>query len=66
MANKKLYLSNKDKKIAGFCGGLAQYFDVDSTMIRLIYVLITLVKSWAWNFILLNSMASCSEKSRQK
>ena len=43
MANKKLYLSNKDKKIAGFCGGLAQYFDVDSTMIRLIYVLITLV-----------------------
>ena len=31
MAKRKLYLSNKDKKMAGLCGGIAQYFDVDST-----------------------------------
>jgi len=42
MVQKKLYLSNKDKKISGFCGGLAQYLEVDSTIVRLIYVLITL------------------------
>lgn len=39
---KKLYLSSTDKKIAGFCGGLAEYFGVDSTIVRLVYVLLTL------------------------
>lgn len=43
MVTKKLYLSNKDKKIAGFCGGLAQYFEVDSTVVRLIYILLTIL-----------------------
>ena len=43
MAKKKLYLSNKDRKIAGLCGGIAQYFDVDSTIVRLIYVVSTLL-----------------------
>ncbi|MBI4154789.1 PspC domain-containing protein [Candidatus Woesearchaeota archaeon] len=42
MVTKRLYLSNKDRKIAGFCGGLAQYFNVDSTLIRLLYVVLTL------------------------
>lgn len=37
--NKKLYLSEKDKKISGVCGGIAEYFDVDSTIIRLAWVL---------------------------
>lgn len=32
---KKLYRSATDKKIAGVCGGIAEYFDVDSTLIRL-------------------------------
>ncbi len=41
MANKKLYLS-KDKKIAGVCGGIAEYFDVDPTIIRLAWVFLTL------------------------
>ena len=36
---KKLYLSRTDKKIAGVCGGLAQYLDIDSTVIRLVFVL---------------------------
>ena len=43
MVKKKLYLSNMDRKIAGFCGGLAQYFDIDSTLIRLIFVVLTLI-----------------------
>lgn len=33
---KKLYRSNKDKMIAGVCGGLAEYFNVDPVIIRLI------------------------------
>lgn len=40
---KKLYLSNKDKKISGFCGGLAQYLEIDSTVVRLLYILLTLL-----------------------
>ena len=34
--DKKLYRSTTDKKIAGVCGGLAEYPSVDSTIIRLI------------------------------
>lgn len=33
---KKLYKSRKDKMIFGVCGGLAEYFGVDSTVIRLV------------------------------
>ena len=32
---KKLYRSEKDRKIAGVCGGLAEYFGIDPTIIRL-------------------------------
>ena len=37
METKKLRKSQTDKKIAGVCGGLAEYFGVDSTIIRLIF-----------------------------
>lgn len=30
--NKKLYRSSKDVKLAGVCGGLAEYFNVDVTI----------------------------------
>ncbi len=43
MPNKKLYLSTVDKKISGVCGGIAEYFDVDATLIRLAWVLLTIV-----------------------
>lgn len=36
---KKLHKSSTDKKICGVCGGLAEYFDVDTTIIRLIWAL---------------------------
>ncbi len=39
MASRKLYLSDRDKKIAGVCGGLADYFDIDATIIRIIWFL---------------------------
>ncbi len=40
---KKLYRSKKDKMIAGVCGGIAEYFDVDPTLIRLLTVLFVLL-----------------------
>jgi len=40
---KKLYRSEKDYKIAGVCGGIAEYFDVDSTLIRLLIVLFAIL-----------------------
>jgi phage shock protein C len=40
---RKLYLSNRDKKIAGVCGGIGQYFDIDSTIIRLLFVILVFV-----------------------
>ena len=40
--NKKLYRSSFDKKIAGVCGGIAEYFDVDSTLVRLGWVIFSL------------------------
>lgn len=33
---KKLYKSLKDRKIAGVCGGIAEYFDIDSNVIRIL------------------------------
>ncbi|MBI5036249.1 PspC domain-containing protein [Candidatus Micrarchaeota archaeon] len=38
---KKLYLSATDKKIAGVCGGIAEYFGADPTLVRLIWIIIT-------------------------
>ena len=32
---KKLYKSASDKKLCGVCGGLAKYFAIDSTIVRL-------------------------------
>lgn len=39
---KKLYRSNTDIKLCGVCGGLAEYFDIDPTIIRLIFIFLTL------------------------
>ena len=39
---KKLYRSQNDKKLCGVCGGIAEYFDIDPTVIRLLWILATL------------------------
>ncbi len=40
---KRLTLSETDKKIAGVCGGLAEYFDIDPTVIRVAVVVFALI-----------------------
>ncbi len=42
MEQKRLYRSRKDRMIAGVCGGIAQYFHVDPTPVRLLFVLAAL------------------------
>ncbi len=37
---KKLYRSQTDRIIAGICGGLAEHFDIDSTIVRLVFILV--------------------------
>ena len=36
---KKLYRSATDKKLAGVCSGIAKYFSIDATLIRLIWAI---------------------------
>jgi phage shock protein C len=40
---KRLHRSRTEKMIAGVCGGLAEYFDVDPTLIRVLWVLTVLL-----------------------
>lgn len=40
---KRLYLSSKDRKLSGVCGGIGEYFQVDSTLVRLAWVMITIM-----------------------
>ena len=39
---KKLYKSRTDKKIDGVCAGIAEYADMDPTLVRLLWVIVTL------------------------
>lgn len=45
---KKLYRSKKNRMIGGVCGGIAEYADLDSTMVRLLWALGTLL--WGAGF----------------
>lgn len=38
----KLYLSSDDKRITGLCGGIAEYFDTDASLIRLAWIVFTI------------------------
>jgi phage shock protein C len=41
--HKRLMRSSTDCKIAGVCGGIAEYLEVDSTIVRLVWVLLVIV-----------------------
>lgn len=41
-APKRLYRSKNDKIIGGVCAGIAKYFDVDPTLIRLVAILLVI------------------------
>ena len=42
MMTKKLYRSRNERMLAGVCGGLAEYFGVDVTIVRILFALLAL------------------------
>ncbi|MFL6130919.1 MAG: PspC domain-containing protein [Mycobacteriales bacterium] len=40
---RKLYRSRKDRKLAGVCGGLAEYLNTDPTVIRVLFVVLAVL-----------------------
>lgn len=43
MKNKKLYRVNEGKMISGVCMGISEYLDIDVTLIRLLWVILSCV-----------------------
>jgi phage shock protein PspC (stress-responsive transcriptional regulator) len=41
--SRKLYRSRTDRKLAGVCGGLAQYFNLDATLIRVLFIVLAVL-----------------------
>lgn len=42
MEPKKIYRSRNDKVIAGICGGLGKYLDIDPVIIRVLFIILLL------------------------
>jgi phage shock protein C len=42
-ATRRLYRSRSDRKLAGVCGGLAQFFNLDPTLIRVLFVVLAVL-----------------------
>ena len=40
MGDKRLYKSSENSMLCGVCGGIAEYFDIDPTLVRLAWVLL--------------------------
>lgn len=39
MEKKRLYKSSTNKKLGGVCGGIAEYFDIDVTFVRIAWII---------------------------
>jgi phage shock protein C len=46
VSRSRLTRSRTDKKIAGVCGGVAEYLDVDSTLVRLAWLMLAFFGGW--------------------
>lgn len=52
MVKKKLYRTeNEHKMLCGVCGGIAEYFDIDPTLVRILWVLVTFSSVGFWLYI---------------
>lgn len=40
MSEKSLQLSNRNRVIAGVCGGIAEFFNIDATLVRIIAIVL--------------------------
>ncbi len=54
MNTQRFYRSRKDRMIGGVCGGLANFFNIDPTIVRLIFVVLLLTGSAGfWIYLIL-------------
>ena len=42
-ASRKLYRSKSNRQLAGVCGGLAEYFNLDATLIRVLFIVLAVL-----------------------
>ncbi|HMD97236.1 MAG TPA: PspC domain-containing protein [Terriglobia bacterium] len=47
-SNKKLHRSRRDRKIAGVCGGFAEYLEIDSTLVRVVWLMSAFFVPWGF------------------
>jgi len=59
---KKNLTKSADKRIQGVCGGIAEYFDIDPTMVRIGYAALTLLSGFP-GIILYIIMSVCMPKA---
>ena len=52
MTEKRLYRSRESRMLCGVCGGIAEYFNIDPTLIRLLFVLFGLSGSGILAYII--------------
>ena len=52
MSEKRLYRSRESRMLCGVCGGIAEYFNIDPTLIRLLFVLFGLSGSGILAYII--------------
>ena len=45
MSTRKLRKTPNDKMVAGVCGGIAEYFGIDSTLVRVGYVILSVLST---------------------
>jgi phage shock protein C len=43
MKNKNIYTSDSNKVLAGICGGIGEYLEIDPTTIRILFVIATII-----------------------
>ncbi|NCB41934.1 MAG: PspC domain-containing protein [Clostridia bacterium] len=62
---KRLYKSQNDRALFGVCGGIAEYFEVDSLIVRLLFVLFTIMYGVGIMFYLIAALIMPNEFAAQ-
>lgn len=50
--NRRMYRSNTDKIFKGVCGGIAKFFGIDSSRLRIVFVIFFGVSIWIYIILL--------------
>ncbi|MFH0877923.1 MAG: PspC domain-containing protein [Candidatus Omnitrophota bacterium] len=61
---KRLYRSTEDKKLAGVCTGLGEYFNIDPTLVRIVFLITTIFWGFGVLVYLICWLAMPVKKSR--